>query len=70
MNDEQSNQSAKNILEDIKKATSAKSSSDNAMKIGDVVEIAKEKEDENALYLEEEYLEGLGEDSKEQNNEK
>ncbi|BAO99390.1 PopZ family protein [Wolbachia endosymbiont of Cimex lectularius] len=66
MNDGQSNQSVKDILEDIKKAISGKNAS------GDKVEIEreKEKEDDDVLYLEEEYLEDSEEDSKEEDNEK
>ncbi|MDR3131927.1 MAG: DUF2497 domain-containing protein [Rickettsiales bacterium] len=66
MNDGQSNQSVKDILEDIKKAISGKNAS------GDEVEIEKEKEkeDDDVLYLEEEYLEDSEEDSKEEDNEK
>ncbi|QIT36691.1 hypothetical protein [Wolbachia endosymbiont of Brugia pahangi] len=64
MNYKQSNQSVKDILEDIKKAISGKSSSNDA------VEIEKEKKDDDVLYLEEEYLEDSEKDSKEQNNEK
>ncbi|MDR1139595.1 MAG: DUF2497 domain-containing protein [Rickettsiales bacterium] len=64
MNDGQSNQSVKDILEDIKKAISGKNAS------GDKVEIEKKKEDDDVLYLEEEYLEDSEEDSKEEDNEK
>ncbi|MDR2977905.1 MAG: DUF2497 domain-containing protein [Rickettsiales bacterium] len=64
MNDGQSNQSVKDILEDIKKAISGKNAS------GDKVEIEKAKEDDDVLYLEEEYLEDSEEDSKEEDNEK
>lgn len=64
MNDGQSNQSVKDILEDIKKAISGKNASD------DKVEIEKKKEDDDVLYLEEEYLEDSEEDSKEEDNEK
>ncbi|MDR2548217.1 MAG: DUF2497 domain-containing protein [Rickettsiales bacterium] len=64
MNDGQSNQSVKDILEDIKKAISGKNAS------SDEVEIEKEKEDDDVLYLEEEYLEDSEEDSKEEDNEK
>ncbi|OWZ25772.1 hypothetical protein [Wolbachia endosymbiont of Wuchereria bancrofti] len=70
MNDEQSNQSVKDILEDIKKAISGKSSSNDAVEIEDAIEIEKEKKDDDVLYLEEEYLEDLEKDIKEQNNEK
>ncbi|MDG7057115.1 MAG: DUF2497 domain-containing protein [Wolbachia endosymbiont of Penenirmus auritus] len=62
MNDGQSNQSVKDILEDIKKAISGKNASGN--------EVEKEKEDDDVLYLEEEYLEDSEEDSKEEDNEK
>ncbi|MCM1001189.1 MAG: DUF2497 domain-containing protein [Wolbachia endosymbiont of Melophagus ovinus] len=64
MNDGQSNQSVKDILEDIKKAISGKNAS------GNEVEMEKEKEDDDVLYLEEEYLEDSEEDSKEEDNEK
>ncbi|NUX00950.1 DUF2497 domain-containing protein [Wolbachia endosymbiont of Madathamugadia hiepei] len=64
MNDRQSNQSVKDILENIKKAISGKNAS------GGEVEIEKEKEDDDVLYLEEEYLEDSEEDSKEEDNEK
>ncbi|MEY2393344.1 PopZ family protein [Wolbachia endosymbiont of Tettigetta isshikii] len=64
MNDGQSNQSVKDILEDIKKAIFGKNASSDEM------EIEKEKEDDDVLYLEEEYLEDSEEDSKEEDNEK
>ncbi|NUY39625.1 DUF2497 domain-containing protein [Wolbachia endosymbiont of Litomosoides brasiliensis] len=60
----------KDILEDIKKAISGKSPRDDAMKTEDAVEIVNEKEEDDILCPEEEYLEDSGEDSKEQNNEK
>ncbi|NSX83252.1 DUF2497 domain-containing protein [Wolbachia endosymbiont of Atemnus politus] len=62
MNDEQNNQSVKDILEDIKKAISGKNANDDKMKI-------EEKEDDDVLYLEEEYLEDSEEDSKKQDKE-
>ncbi|MGL9718334.1 MAG: DUF2497 domain-containing protein [Wolbachia sp.] len=61
MNDEQNNQSVKNILEDIKKAISGKNIGDDKV---------EEKEDDDVLYLEEEFLEDPEEDSGERDNEK
>lgn len=63
MNDGQNNQSVKDILEDIKKAISGKNASSDEMEI-------EKEEDDDVLYLEEEYLEDSEEDSKEEDNEK
>lgn len=56
MSDEQGNQSVKDILEDIKKAISGKNASDAKV----------EDENEDLLYLDEEYLEDTEEDSGEE----
>ncbi|MDR2831477.1 MAG: DUF2497 domain-containing protein [Rickettsiales bacterium] len=58
MNDEPSNQSVKDILEDIKKAISGKNASDDKAEI--------ESQDDDVLCLEEEYLEDMKEDGKEE----
>ncbi|MDR2045879.1 MAG: DUF2497 domain-containing protein [Rickettsiales bacterium] len=59
MHNEQGNQSVKDILEDIKKAISGKNASDDKAE--------KKDKDDDVLYLEEEYLEGIEEDSKKEN---
>ncbi|WP_395463465.1 PopZ family protein [Wolbachia endosymbiont of Cantharis cryptica] len=74
MNDEQGNQSVKDILEDIKKAISGKNASDDEVEIEkeeDVLYLEKEnEEDDDVLYLEKECFENSEEDSKEQENKK
>ncbi len=62
MHDEQGNQSVKDILEDIKKAISGKNASNDKAEIKD--------ENDDVLYLEEEYPEEIEEDGKKENNEK
>ncbi|MBA8757572.1 DUF2497 domain-containing protein [Wolbachia pipientis] len=62
MHDEQGNQSVKDILEDIKKAISGKNASNDKAEIKD--------ENDDVLYLEEEYPEDMEEDGKKENNEK
>ncbi|MEC4735574.1 MAG: DUF2497 domain-containing protein [Wolbachia endosymbiont of Halictus tumulorum] len=62
MHDEQGNQSVKDILEDIKKAISGKNASNDKAEIKD--------ENDDVLYLEEEYPEEIEEDGKKGNNEK
>ncbi len=59
MHDEQGNQSVKDILEDIRKAISGKSTSNDKAEIKD--------EDDGVLCLEEEYLEDMEEDGKKEN---
>ncbi len=62
MHDEQGNQSVKDILEDIKKAISGKNASNDKAEIKD--------ENDDVLYLEEEYPEEIEEDGKKENSEK